>query len=172
MAAAAKALVRPHARTNHAAQGSSIDGRIYVHDWDTPMATHVCQWLRTAVSRSTTCDVVLVDAPARQRYPAAQHIAARIASHRATDTGKGMAFDEADYVTPAWVCGKFKSQRFACAGCQEPIDGETDWSIDRENNALPHTQENCSLVCRPCQNASGHRERQQDAAQRQAEDLA
>ena len=67
MAAAAKALVRPHARTNHAAQGSSIDGRIYVHDWDSPMSTHV--WLRSAVSRSTTCDVVLVDAPPRQRSP-------------------------------------------------------------------------------------------------------
>ena len=174
VAAAAKALVRPHARTNHAAQGSSIEGRIYIHDWNTPMATHV--WLRTAVSRSTTCDVVLVDTPARQRYPAADHIAARIANHRATDTGKGMGFVvdgvNADYVTPTWVRDQFKRQRFACAGCQEPIDGETDWSIDRANNALPHTQENCSLACRHCQNASGHRERQQAAAQRQAEDLA
>ena len=169
VAAAAKALVRPHARTNHAAQGSSIDGRIYVHDWNTPMATHV--WLRTAVSRSTTCDVVLVDTPARQRYPAAGHIAARIANHRATDIGKGMAFEEADYVAPDWVRDQFKRQRFACAGCQEPIDGETDWSIDRVNNALPHTQENCSCVCRHCQNASGHRERQQAAAQRHAENV-
>jgi hypothetical protein len=83
-----------------------------------------------------------------------------------------MAFVNADYVTPAWVRDQFKRQRFACAGCQEPIDGETDWSIDRTNNALPHTQENCSCVCRHCQNASGHRERQQDAAQRHAEIIA
>ena len=170
VAAAKKALVRPHARTCHSAQGSSIDGRIHIHDWNTPMATRV--WLRTAISRSTTCDVVLVDALARRRYPAAGHIAARIANHRATDAARGMAFEEEDYVTPGWAREQFRRQAFACAGCQEPIDGETDWSIDRAINALPHTQDNCSLVCRRCQNASGHRERQQDAAQTRAEDLA
>ena len=169
VAAAKKALVRPHARTNHAAQGSSIDGTIFVHDWNTPMATHV--WLRTAVSRSTTCDIVLVDAPARRRYPAGDHISARIVNHRATDSAKGLAWVDEDYITPTWVRERFQRQRFACSGCHEPIDGETDWSIDRVLNALPHTKTNCSCVCRRCQNASGHREQQQDAAQRQAEDL-
>ena len=65
LAAAEKALTRPHARTNHAAQGSSIEGTIYIHDWRSPMATHT--WLRTAVSRSTTCDVVLVEGVAKTR---------------------------------------------------------------------------------------------------------
>ena len=169
MAAAKKALVRPHARTNHAAQGSSIDGTIFVHDWNTPMATHV--WLRTAISRSTTCDIVLVDAPARRRYPAGDHISARIVNHRATDSAKGLAWVDEDYITPTWVREQFQLQRFACSGCREPIDGETDWSIDRVLNALPHTQSNCTCVCRRCQQASGHRERQQDAAQIRAEDV-
>ena len=65
LGAAKKILVRPHARTCHAAQGSSIEGQIHIHDWNTPMATRV--WLRTAISRSTTFNIVLVDAPPRTR---------------------------------------------------------------------------------------------------------
>jgi hypothetical protein len=154
LAAAATALTRPHARTNHAAQGSSINGTIYIHDWRSPMATHT--WLRTAVSRSTTCDVVLVDGAARQRFPALAHVEARIALHRQADTGKGMVWDEKDYVTPAWVRARLEKQRFTC-GCGEAVDGSTDWSIDRVVNALPHLQGNSQVVCRHCQNSSCHR---------------
>ena len=154
LVAAEKALTRPHARTNHAAQGSSIEGTIYIHDWRSPMATHT--WLRTAVSRSTTCDVVLVDGAARQRFPEVFQIDARIALHRQTDTAKGFAWDEDAYVTSAWVRARFEQQRFACA-CGEAVDGSTDWSIDRVVNALPHLQGNCQLACRHCQNASCHR---------------
>ena len=154
VAAAVTALTRPHARTNHAAQGSSINGTIYIHDWRSPMATHT--WLRTAVSRSTTCDVVLVDGAARQRFPALAHIEARIALHRQADTGKGMVWDDSDYVTPAWVRARLEKQRFTCE-CGEAVDGSTDWSIDRVVNALPHLQGNSTVVCRHCQNSSCHR---------------
>jgi hypothetical protein len=117
------------------------------------MATHT--WLRTAVSRSTTCSVVLVEGAARERYPAQRHIEARIAQHRTTDTEKGMVWAEEDYVTPAWVRAQLERQRFSCA-CGVAVAGGEDWSIDRVVNALPHLQGNCILSCRHCQNASGH----------------
>ena len=166
--AAAQKLARPYVNTCHAYQGASLGPTIYIHDWASRMATH--RWVRTAVSRATSMDIVLVDPPCHTEVGdvSAAFIAGRIVGHQAADDAKGMEYDADDYVSSQWVLGQFTGQRWGCAECGGSLE---DWSIDRINNALPHVQGNCQLVCRPCQHASGHRERQQDAAQRQAENI-
>ena len=59
LAAAAKYLKRPYCYTGHATQGLSLGAKIFVHDWDSFMATH--RWIRTVMSRCGTLDIVLVN---------------------------------------------------------------------------------------------------------------
>jgi hypothetical protein len=153
LAAAKRYLKRPYCRTGHSTQGLSLGDRIYIHDWSSAMATH--RWVRTAVSRCGTLDIILVDGSEglRSNWQASQ---ARIAAHRAADLAKGFTWDEDDYVTIEWVGQTLRRQRFSCAECADPLD--LDWSIDRRANELPHIRGNCQAVCRRCNCASAHRE--------------
>jgi hypothetical protein len=162
--AAAKKLARPYVNTCHAYQGTSLGPTVYIHDWQSPMATH--RWVRTAVSRATSMNIVLVDSVKTVLAVSDDLVAGRIAGHAAADAAKGMAYEDKDYVNPEWVHAQFRKQGWGCGECGGSLE---DWSVDRINNALPHAQNNCQIVCRPCQHASGHREQQQDAAARQEE---
>ena len=131
----------------------SLGNRIYVHDWQNVMATH--RWVRTVVSRCSTLDIILVDGSEGLRNNWAVSTA-HIDGHRAADATKGFTWDEADYVNALWVSETLRRQRFSCAECAEPLD--TDYSIDRRANNLPHLRHNCQVVCRRCQSASAHRD--------------
>ena len=157
LAQAAKFLQRPYCATNHAFQGLSLGNRIYIHEYDHFMADH--RWMRTAVSRCSTLDIILVK-HRRVRAPEAQ-VAQRIAGHRAAD--RRFAYDVADYVDAPWVAATLARQRGQCAECQGDL-GEVAtgmWSIDRVDNDQPHTWGNCRLVCHvrkgTCQQKSGGR---------------
>ena len=154
---AVKFLQRPYCATNHAFQGLSLGNKIYIHEYDHYMADH--RWMRTAVSRCSTLDIVLVK-HRRVRAPA-QDVAQRIAGHRAAD--QRFAYDGADYVDAPWVAATLARQRGQCAECQGDL-GEVAtgmWSIDRVDNDQPHTKGNCRLVCHvrkgTCQQKSGGR---------------
>ena len=152
MAAARRYLKRPYCRTGHSTQGLTLGERIYLHDWKSSMATH--RWVRTAVSRCSTLDIVLVEDSEglRSNWRASE---SRIEAHRAADLAKGFVWDRADYVTCEWVAEKLRIQRFSCWGCSEPLG--PDWSIDRIVNELPHIKSNSAISCRRCQCASAHR---------------
>ena len=153
MAAAKRYLKRPYCRTGHSTQGLSLGDRIYIHDWQSDMATH--RWIRTAVSRCGTLDIVLVDGSEGIRH--SWHSSeARIEVHRVSDLGKGYTWEHDDYVTTKWVGETLRRQRYSCWACSEPLD--LDWSIDRVANELPHIRGNCAISCRSCQSASAHRE--------------
>ena len=143
---------RPYARTGHSTQGLSLGTKLFIHDWRSMMATH--RWLRTAISRCSTLDIILVEGSQGVRNDRIR-AEARIALHRADDTAKGFVWAEPDYVSAAWASDTLRRQRYSCAECAEPLD--QDWSIDRRANDLPHIKGNCALVCRRCQCASAHR---------------
>ena len=152
MAAAKRYLKRPYCRTGHSTQGLSLGDRIYLHDWRSSMATH--RWVRTAVSRCSTLDVILVEGSEGVRSNWRAN-ASPIEAHKAADRAKGFKWDPAAYVTREWVADKLRSQRYSCWACSEPLD--LDWSIDRIANELPHLKENSAISCRACQHASSHR---------------
>ena len=153
LAAAKRYLKRPYSRTGHSTQGLSLGDRIFIHDWRSAMATH--RWMRTAVSRCGTLDIILVDGSEglRSNWRVNQ---ARIDAHRAADLAKGFSWDPEDYVSSEWVAQTLRRQRYSCWACADPLD--LDWSIDRIANELPHLRGNCALSCRSCQSASAHRE--------------
>ena len=153
MAAAKRYLKRPYCRTGHSTQGLNLGDRIYLHDWKSQMATH--RWVRTAVSRCSTLDIVLVDGSEGVRGNWRANLA-RIEAHKAADRARGFVWAADAYVDRAWVEGKLRSQRYSCWKCSEPLD--QDWSIDRIANELPHLKDNAGISCRSCQHSSGHRD--------------
>ena len=145
MAQAAKFLRRPYCTTNHAVQGLSLGNRIFIHEVDHHMADH--RWVRTAVSRCSTLDIILVRHPARARTPF--DINNRLASHYRADMNHGFAVSVRDYVSSEWVRTQLERQGCACAQCGEDLGDSSSgwWSIDRISNQMGHTEANCRLVC-------------------------
>ena len=116
------------------------------------MATH--RWVRTAVSRCGTLDIVLVEGSQGVRSDW-RVTSSRIEAHKVADRAKGFVWDPAAYVAREWVADKLRSQRYSCWACSEPLD--LDFSIDRVANEMPHLKENCRISCRTCQCSSSHR---------------
>ena len=151
LAMANKYLKRPYCRTAHSSQGLTLGDKIYIHDYKSNMANH--RWMRTAISRCRTLNIVLVNHSCAHMHTHASVIR-RIEGHKQADHEKKFNYDEKDYVTKEWVIEKLKKQRYACAVCNESLD--MDFSIDRKANNLPHIKSNCQMVCRRCQNSSAH----------------
>ena len=149
---AAKYLKRPYCMTGHATQGLSLGARIYVHDWNTHMATH--RWIRTVMSRCGTLDIILVKGSEGVRGRQTD-INVRVASHKLADRKNEFTWDDEQYITTEWVKKQLKKQRWSCYSCGDLLDA--DWSVDRVSNDLPHLMDNCALLCRRCQHASSHR---------------
>jgi hypothetical protein len=159
LAMANKYLKRPYCRTAHSSQGLTLGDKIYIHDYKSKMANH--RWMRTAISRCRTLNIVLVNhtsAHANTNTHAHTHTHAsvirRIEGHKQSDNEKKFHYDSKDYVTKEWVIEKLKKQRYACAVCYESLD--IDFSIDRKANNLPHIKSNCQMVCRRSNCASAH----------------
>jgi len=142
-----KFLKRPYCMTGHATQGLSLGARIYVHDWNSHMATH--RWIRTVMSRCGTLDIVLVNGSAgtltstNALWATLPRMPQKNSSGSTKTTSQMNGF-EIDY-----------TQQYSCYSCRDPLD--TDWSVDRLDNTLPHLKDNCAISCRRCQNASSHR---------------
>jgi len=149
LAMANKYLKRPYCRTAHSSQGLTLGDKIYIHDYKSNMANH--RWMRTAISRCRTLNIVLVNHFHTHTHAS---VIRRIEGHKQADHEKKFHYDEKDYVTKEWVIEKLKKQRYACAVCNESLD--MDFSIDRKANNLPHIKSNCQMVCRRCNCASAH----------------
>ena len=147
-----KLFKRPWCRTGHSIQGQTVGDKLYIHDPDSFLAT--ARWLRTAVTRCKTLDIILVTFQ-NPCHMASKTIQQRISNHVIVDRRKGRPFNSKDYVTEHWARQKIKTQGYSCAVCLEPLD--LDWSIDRIDNSRAHVKDNCQISCRRCQNASGHR---------------
>jgi hypothetical protein len=145
-------LRRPFSRTGHGTQGMSLGKRIYIHDIGHPMATYC--WTRTAISRCSTLDIVIVVGSAMEKFNYGV-VKNRIAGHVAADKAKGFEWDENKYVSIKWMKDKLLKQRWQCWQCYKAIDD--DYSVDRTCNDQPHTMGNCNMVCRTCQHKSTHR---------------
>ena len=151
-ASSAKLLRRPWCRTGHSMQGRTIGDKLYIHDANTWMAS--ARWLRTAITRCRTLDIILVTYVDPLRVPE-RVVQQRIRNHKNEDARKQRTLTPDEYVTFEWAQQEIKLQNYTCAVCQSPLD--KDWSIDRKDNARAHTKQNCQISCRNCQHASSHR---------------
>jgi hypothetical protein len=145
-------LRRAFSRTCHSTQGMSLGDKIYIHDIGTAMADHC--WVRTAITRCSTLNIVIVKG-SQMKIPKRTDIEAKIRGHKAADIEKDRKYEEDQYVTVEWFNERMKKQRFQCSFCHKPLD--TEYSIDRINNDKPHTKQNCVISCPKCQCKSSQR---------------
>jgi hypothetical protein len=133
----------------------SLGQKIYVHDVGTPMATFA--WVRTAVSRCSTLDIVIVGGSMMKEFDYAG-VKNRITGHVAADKKKGFEWNEDKYVNVGWVKEKLVKQRYQCYHheCRKALDEE--FSIDRKHNDIAHVKSNCAIACYRCQDRSTHRQ--------------
>jgi hypothetical protein len=111
-----KYLKRPYCRTAHSSQGLTLGDKMYIHNYKSNLANH--RWMRTAISRCRTLNMVLVN-HTHTSVSAHASIERRIEGHKQVDNEKKFNYDENDYVTKEWVSKKLKKQRYACAACNE-----------------------------------------------------
>ena len=106
-----------------------MGARIYVHDWNTHMATH--RWIRTVMSRCGTLDIILVKGSKGVRGRQTD-IFMRVVGHTVDDRAKEFVWDDEQYITTDWVKKQLKKQRWSCYSCGDPLDA--DCSVDRVSN--------------------------------------
>ncbi len=138
----------PYARTCHSMQGLSVEGEVTIFEVDNPNAS--VEWLYTAITRTTNLKNVYIfrgELPNRSD-PASTMIRERIYSHKDADKKAGRKFNEKSYITEVWILDTLKRAHY-CAECEQSLD-ITKFSVDRINNALAHTKNNCRIICLPC----------------------
>jgi hypothetical protein len=158
---------RPFCQTVHSLQGQTFNNRVYIHDIsqnadekdekDNGFISYT--WVRTAVSRATTLDIVIVSGSGGGRISKTL-VDAKIMQHAKYDKEHGHDLHEMknSFISFDWVKYKIKYQQFACHTCSAPLGtGAAEFSIDRIINTLPHTKKNCAIACLQCQAASAHR---------------
>ncbi len=91
-----KCLKRPYCRTAHSSQGLTSGDKIYIHDYKTNRANH--RWMRTAISRCRTLNIVLVN-HTHTSVSAHASVQRRIEGHKQADNEKKFHYDAKDYVT-------------------------------------------------------------------------
>lgn len=147
-------LRRPFSRTGHGTQGMSLGNKIYIHDLNTYLADY--RWFRTAISRCSTLDIVIVTGSQMNDFDY-DGVKRRIAGHQAADKAKGFEWNKKNYVNADWVKERLLKQRYQCyhQECRKALDSE--FSIDRIQNSISHITSNCAMSCYRCQDRSTHR---------------
>ena len=72
-----------------------------------------------------------------------------------SDTEKGRPWNEEEYVTAGFLLEKFQEQEGACfyCGCEMQIQdrmADDGLTIERLDNSIAHTRDNCVLACFEC----------------------
>ncbi|EFJ43947.1 Fic protein [Volvox carteri f. nagariensis] len=144
--------------TVHSAQGQTFEGKLLIGEWSgNPFASS--NWFYTALTRTRCLDDVylLVERAEQWGHPPEQPksmAAAMVEGYRSQDRAAGRPTDSASYVTADWILSCLRACGGLCRGCGRfmvlETNNESKPTVNRLNNALPHTQENCELLCKHC----------------------
>ena len=136
--------------TCHSVQGSTIEGRIVVAEYDSVMANDP-RWFWTAVTRATALEnvVMLKGEDAFDRKEVMRLIQRKIVGYEAQDKKAGRACD----LTKEYVYGLLKAYKLRCCECHRSVIEL--WEIDRKDCNMGHVVGNCQLMCLNCNRAKG-----------------
>jgi hypothetical protein len=141
-----------YSRTCHSLQGLSVDEGITIFDIFNPFVG--VNWIYTAITRATRLDNIYIYCAKENTVDFSkldETIRRRIQGHMEYDLKR--EFLITDYITVNWVKDKlFQTKK--CKYCDRRFDynDNESWSIDRLDNNLSHTKENCQIICRRCNN--------------------
>ena len=167
-----KNMSLPHCYTCHSTQGLTIPRPYTI--FDTNVAYTDRRWIYTAITRATYFENITIFKHSEkecqmlekckykqyfdlkiQNYINQDVLAGRIKQNKEGLIFKGLYID--NYVSYDWIMNQPNFKCYLC-GCIFDFDLEdsrvnSNFSIDRQDNRLPHTKDNCKLCCVNCNRA-------------------
>jgi len=140
-----------YARTCHSLQGMSINEKICIFDIGHYWVN--IDWIYTAITRTT--DLKNINIYRGEMYKSVfdlnKCIDTMILGHKRADINRKKY---GEYVTREWVLDELKNNKHcSLPDCHRYLDVSNAgcFSIDRIDNNLCHSIENCQIICRRCQ---------------------
>ena len=144
--------------TCHSAQGSSIDGKIIIHEWDKENIV-TREWLWCALTRSTDFNKVRFFKGECYKNELneetlAKYIETKIKNYQIKDENADRDIDVDKYVNHEWFMKRLTNTCCNC-GCRfefEIKNGNltSNMTAQRLDNEQPHHIDNCEAWCRGC----------------------
>ena len=146
----------PYTNTVHAAQGDRIKEKFIIADWKCDFVS--LKWLYTAITRCTRFDDVFFLDQNLSHINIHTVINEMIAGYKTQDkkrVGLICKEDLENYVDDPWIIGKYKEcegQCHRCPGNHMTFEKHSEHkvTVNRLNNKLVHTKDNCEVICSVC----------------------
>jgi hypothetical protein len=147
----------PYAYTGHSLQGSTKAQPIVIYD---SHHFHVDRkWLYVALTRNKNLDLYYCDLPNPETLNRV-YIQDLVNGYKQQDTRAQREW-KTGFVDVDWVLQQSDKQKHKCGRCKEVMNitnepgSPLNFTVDRNDNALPHLKFNCCLMCHKC-NISKH----------------
>jgi hypothetical protein len=103
-------------------------------------------WIYTAITRATEIQNIQIYFGEITDNDIDIKINSMIASHKRSDLTRKMPMT--NYIDLKWVMNELK-KTCVCYYCKDELNDD-NFSIDRKDNNLNHTKENCRIICLHC----------------------
>jgi hypothetical protein len=140
------------ARTNHSIQGLTAGDKIAIWNINSPYVDK--EWIRTAITRASTLDVLIVDDNIEEKKRR-KYFRRKIEGYRGQDHLANRPWTEKEYITIEWIEQEFKKYNARCSKCCEGLSYD-DFTVDRISNNISHIKTNCRLMCKQCNSGTHH----------------
>lgn len=144
----------PYANTVHSSQGAKCDEPFVICDAFDDMMTS--NWFYTAITRAVRFTDIKILNKTLSQHHIVRSIKKMIMGYKNQDQKAGRQFNELEYVDIPWVYHRIDASD-RCRGCGLGMtfeSGNQKITVQRKNSALPHTKENCELLCLSCNRAA------------------
>jgi hypothetical protein len=155
-----KCFMYNYCSTIHSSQGKTYnDVPVSIFDFDSFMCKPVDKY--TAISRTNNLENVQIYTGTNFKIDLVkleEKIQSRISSHMEVDTKAGRVYAEGEYIDTQWVMDRLMDSQI-CPCCGEDFSlinsnrSHNDFSVERIDDSLAHTKENCIIYCRNCNNS-------------------
>lgn len=150
---ATKSLVHCHFEFEDCGTCHSLQGKRTSKDIVLVGMNEEPQYLWTAVTRARSFEQVhyLTKNLVGEVYECNNR---KIAGYKEQDKRKGRMYVEDEYITADWVNKRLKDKKYRCEYCWKGfVKGKIEFEVDRINNNIAHTKENCQILCTSCNGA-------------------
>jgi len=149
-----------YAHTVHSVQGLSLKEEFTIFDADTSYVDR--NWIWTAIKRTDDLSKITIFKNNDQtlesllRAKRKQYFSMKVQNYKKQDVKANRPIDDENYIDVDWIRDTFRDNK-NCYKCQVPFEIKTEegscesnLTVDRINNDLPHLKSNCKLCCVDC----------------------
>ncbi len=151
----------PNCLTAHSVQGLSIDDEVTLFDCNTPYVDRHFVW--TAITRVRDLDKITYfehsqdEVQSLEDSKLKQFLKLKIDGYKRQDMDAKRTINKEDFIDVTWFCKQVLSHdRCPLCNCKyyivtdERNDIKCNISVDRLDNEIFHSKENCQLMCIEC----------------------